>query len=426
MRVGGWRSLWLRGLFTLGVASLSYLLGAAVVYFKLPTSAILDDAFLGGQAWAERRQAADVPVDLDVPAARVGIDRLEWTFDGYTAYTTNHGSQAVLINMRGDVVHRWTAQFRDVWPKPTHVADPVPDGHVYYFDCHIYPNGDLLTVSHGAGDTPYGYGLARLDKNSKVLWTYSANVHHSVDVREDGVIYVLTQKMVREVPKGLEWIATPCLVDYIVLLSPDGKELKSIPILEAFRDSPFASFLAPPEGHSGLAWDVLHTNRASVLTKKLAPRFPRFKPGDALISIRELDALAVIDIEKGVVVWAACGPWRGQHDPQFLDNGRLLVFDNRGFGRASRVLEYDPATQACPWVYSSENSPPFMSSIQGRAQRLANGNTLIVNSKDGDLYEVTAAKEVVWSCACRAHVPWARRFRPSELPFVHGDSHARP
>ena len=76
-----------------------------------------------------------------------------------------------------------------------------------------------------------------------------------------------------------------------------------------------------------------------------------------LISVRELNAIAVVDTETRAVVWAARGPWRGQHDPHFLNSGRLLVFDNRGFGKESRILEYDPNTHACPWVYPNEDSP---------------------------------------------------------------------
>src|SRR5262249_28185642 len=113
-------------------------------------------------------------------------------------------------------------------------------------------------------------------------------------------------------------------------------------------------------------------------------------------------------------------------DPHFLDNGRLLLFDNLGSSKETRVFEYDPNTQACPWSYAGEDSPSFISIIQGRAQRLPNGNTLIVNSEKGVLLEVTHNKELAWSCCCNAHVPWARRYGPDQLPFLKGTCHARP
>jgi hypothetical protein len=427
MRATAWRELALRCLFGTGVASLTFLLGAAVVHFKLPTSELLDKAFTGGRAWSERQAAEAAEVERSVPAATVGVDQPARTCDGFTAYATDRGTEVRLIDMRGKVVHHWAACFRDIWPTHPHVTAPVRDEHIFYFDGHVYPGGELLVVLHGVGDTPYGYGLAKLDRESRVLWSYAANVHHSVDVGDDGVIYALTQKVVHEVPADLKWLTVPCLVDTLVLLSPEGAELQSIPILEAFHDSPYAALLSQPSPRDvRTTWDVLHTNRAAVLTRALAPHFPRFRAGDVLISVRELDTLAVLRPECRRVVWAARGAWRAQHDPQFLGSGRLLVFDNRGSGGYARVLEYDPDSQACPWVYSGADNPPLVSDIQGRAQRLANGNTLIVNSQGGDLYEVSPAKELAWSCACHATVPWARRYRPDQLPFIQGASHARP
>ncbi len=409
-----------------GLLVLSYLLGAAVVYFKLPTSEYLNVAFMGGQAWFERR---DELADGSAPTTAVlspDVDVPDKTFDGFTLYTTSGGSQAVLVNMRGDVVHRWTAPFSRVWPRPPHVREPAADAKVYIFSCHLYPDGQLLAVFHGTGDTPYGYGLAKLDADSNVVWTYDANVHHAVDVAEDGTIYVLTQQIVHEMPPGLEFLTAPALVDYLVLLSPAGKELKKIPLLEAFRDSPFAALLAARAGNGDKAWDVLHANAVEVLRPALAPYFPLFKAGQVLVSLRDLNALAVVDTDSRSVVWAARGPWGGQHDPHFLDTGRLLVFDNHGSARQSRVLEYDPQTQACPWIYPGRDGVSFLTPIQGRSQRLPNGNTLIVNSKDGIILEVTGAQELVWSCNGHDHVPFARRYAPQQLTFLKGTDHARP
>jgi arylsulfotransferase ASST len=130
-----------------------------------------------------------------------------------------------------------------------------------------------------------------------------------------------------------------------------------------------------------------------VLTSDLAPKFPAFKAGQVLISCRHLSTMAVLDVDKGSVVWAARGPWQGQHDPHFLDNGRLLLFDNRGRPTGSRVLEYDPATQGFPWSYSGENWRPLYSNERGMTQRLPNGNTLVVNSEGGEILEVAPAKK---------------------------------
>jgi hypothetical protein len=407
-----------------GLLLLSFVLGAAVVHFNFPPADYLRDAFIGGEALLQKSDLfMTSPADPPAPNL-VDTDDPQRTWDGFTLYATSEGASARLINMRGTVVHEWAAPFSRVWPQPKHVRSPIADNRIYFFSCHLYANGDLLVVYHGAGDTPYGYGLAKLDKDANVLWTYSANVHHAVDVAEDGTIFVLTQRIIHETPAGVD-ISTPALVDYLVRLSAEGEELQTIPLLEAFRDSPFALLLSSRTS-GGPLWDVLHTNAVEVLRSTLAPHFPGFKPGQVLISVRELNALAVVDPDQRTVVWAARGPWQGQHDPHFLDNGHLLLFDNRASIRGARVLEYDPQTQACPWSYLNEASPAFYNPIQGRNQRFTNGNTLIVDSKDGVLLEVTPLKELVWAHCCHTHVPWARRYGPDELLFLKGAPHARP
>jgi hypothetical protein len=246
-------------------------------------------------------------------------------------------------------------------------------------------------------------------------------------------------------PRGLEYIPTPCLVDVVDVLSPEGKRRKRIPLLEAIRDSPYAPLLcmlerprktggAAPAGPTPAPFrddqqrrDVLHTNSVKVLRRALAPKFPRFRPGQLLLSPRHLDALVVLDPDRGQVVWGARGPWHAQHDPSFLGNGHLLLFDNLGSPGGSRVLEYDPATQAFPWEYPGPDGTPFLSRLRGMGQRLPNGNTLIVNSDGGEAFEVTPDREIVWSCSCgQVDLTCARRYTPDQLPFLRGEHPARP
>jgi len=219
-------------------------------------------------------------------------------------------------------------------------------------------------------------------------------------------------------------------------LSPDGKlQGKPIPILEAFRDSPYAALLASLErpkknedqptpltaqsiDEQRRREDALHTNAVQVLTPALAQKFPGLKAGQLLISMRNLDAIAVVDPESRAVVWAARGPWQGQHDAQFLENGNLLLFDNQGMPRGSRVLEYNPRSQAFPWVYSGEDWGTFYTAERGMCQRLPNGNTMAVSTMGKVILEVTAEKEVVWSFFPNRFIAFARRYTADQVPFL--------
>jgi hypothetical protein len=438
------------------VASLSFVLGAAVMFFEdLPLHDFLTRAFHGGVAWYETWRAGPPP-DESLPPPSVGkIDKPDKTCDGFTLLMYGGHSQAVLVNMRGDVVHRWQVPFSTLWSSPPHVKGRVDDAAVYFNDGHLFPNGDLLVVVEGPitpRNSSNGYGLAKLDKDSRVLWKYPKKCHHDLDVDmdEDGTIYAITNETVKtakEVPAGLEYIPLPCIVDCVEVVSREGTWRKTIRLLDVLASSPYAPLFSSIErprrarpapfapagrGLSPLQddaqhRDVLHTNAVKVLSRALAPKFPQFKAGQLLISLRSLDALIVLDPKSEKVVWAARGPWRAQHDPSFLANGHLLLFDNLGSPRGSRVLEYDPQTQAYPWSYPGSDGTPFFSHIRGMTQRLPNGNTLIVNSDGGEVFEVTADREVVWSCSCgRMELNRARRYTPDQLHFLKGGQRARP
>ena len=50
--------------------------------------------------------------------------------------------------------------------------DPRPDPSIHYRNAYLYPNGDLLAIYEAAGDTPWGYGLYKMDKDSRLIWKY--------------------------------------------------------------------------------------------------------------------------------------------------------------------------------------------------------------------------------------------------------------
>jgi hypothetical protein len=435
-------------LYHFALISLSYLLGAAAIFFDLPSSPFLRRAFVGGVNWYEYKGAPPPPVERSSPLAAGQIDKADKTCDGFTLCMYGGDSHAFLLNMRGDVVHQWHVPFSQLWPAPPHLGGRIDDASVNFNDGHIYPNGDLLAVIEGTlnlHNPHHGYGLVKLDKDSHVLWKYAENCHHDIDVGEDGTIYALVSEMVDRVPPELAFLPIPCMVDCVEVISDNGKKLKRIPLLEALHDSPYAALLdalesprlTSPLTRSGSRVspflddqrrrDVLHANAVKVLNRTLAPKFPSFKTGQLLVSLRNLDAILLLDPDSGKVVWAARGPWHAQHDPSFLDNGHLLLFDNLGSAKGSRVLEYDPQTQAFPWAYSGKTATSFLSKIRGMCQRLANGNTLIVNSHNNEFFEVTPDREIVWSCSCgQTELYRARRYMAEQLPFLGGYHRARP
>lgn len=302
-------------------------------------------------------------------------------FQGLNLYVSGHAAEAVLMDMAGHTLHRWRYPLRRLWPDLA--KDPGMAKVEYWRRAYLYPNGDLLGIYEGLG-------LVKLDARSRVLWSYRSGVHHDLFVTDDGTIYVLDRDgkiLPRINPK--EGI----LEDFVTVLDRSGKVLRRVSVLECFERSPYAEWLQnmPRSG------DIFHTNTLEVLDGRFADRHPAFRKGNLLVSVHKLDTLAILDPEHRTVVWARKGIWRKQHQPTFLDNGRLLLFDNLGAGRdRSRILELDPLTGEVAWQFGGTRDVDFFSKTLGSCQRLPNGNTLITESENGRALEVTRKGRVVW------------------------------
>jgi hypothetical protein len=277
------------------------------------------------------------------------------------------------------------------------VKDPQPDDLIYFDKARMLPNGDLIAIYTAAGDTPWGYGMVKLDPDGNVIWSYLQHAHHDFDIAADGRIYLLTHQVTNERIKHYEKLQRPRLDDFVVMLSPDGKELKKVSLTHALVRSRYKSLLySTPSFALG---DPLHTNAVKVIDKSTAARFPYGRPGQVLLSFREPGVIAVLDPESETIVWATRGPWLGQHDPTLLTNGNILLFDNLGAqdeGNTSRVIEFNPESLQIVWRYRGNPDHPFESGLRSAAQPLPNGNVLITESDGGRLFEVTRDGEIVW------------------------------
>lgn len=382
---------------------LAFLAGAFVVFTKAFPYQTLSNAYKAGAAVYEQQTLYDSPFKTDLwqPARsnRAGVvvnDPLR-AQNGLTLYTSSHAQKAQLMGMNGEVVHEWSLPFSAVWDETADVKTPRPDEFILWEDVQLFPNGDLIALYAGIGDTPWGYGMVKMDKDSRVIWKYLQRVHHDVDVGPDGRLYTLTHAFRSDPVPSWDTFESPRLEDYAVVLSPDGREEKKVSVLKALLDSPYGRMMwrnqFNPYG------DLTHANTIKLITPAMARVLPFARPGQVLLSLREIDALAVLDLETEKVVWAERGSWLAQHDPDVLPNGDLLLFDNAGNygeGGASRIIQLDPKTREIVWSYAGTEDAPFESHIRAGQQRLANGNTFISESDGGRMIEVAPDGTIVW------------------------------
>ena len=303
-------------------------------------------------------------------------------YDGLNFVVSGHSPGAFLMDMEGNILHRWTKKFEEVWPGPVGFEE---------FDLHkqlwrrafLLSNGDVLVIFEGLA-------LIKLDKDSNLLWIKKIRPHHDLFIDETGNIYVLTRRQ-RETHNRLS-LKGPILEDFITILNFEGKEIRKVSLLECFFNSDYASLLT----NINKEGDIFHTNTIELLDGTVADRYPMFKKGNALISIPTLHAIAVVDLQLEKITWMLAGMWKYQHEPTLLKNGNLMLFDNWGNDSRSKVIEFNPLTQQIVWAYKGSSTDEFFSETCGTNQRLPNGNTLITESDNGRAIEVTSQNEIVW------------------------------
>jgi hypothetical protein len=286
---------------------------------------------------------------------------------------------ARLVDAQGRERHAWTG---DAAGAGWHHAELAPDGTLLV----IRRDGTLLA----------------LEPDSRVRFSRALGAHHDLALLDTGEIAVLRSAFI-DVP--YEGRSLPLVDDRVSVLSPAGELLREFSLYRLLGARIPAERLEHIAGHPREHWlervqpprrgvDVFHTNSVAWLPRDVPGLGRR---GDFLLSVRELDLLAVIDPEGREVRWSwGPGELEAQHDASLLAGGSVLVFDNgkrRGF---SRVLEIDPLARRIVWQHRAEPPAAFFSDRMGGCQALEGGNVLVTSSEQGRAFEVTRAGEVVW------------------------------
>ena len=332
-------------------------------------------------------------------------------FGGYTLFCPVSSPAIYLIDMTGEVVHMWFVGEGANRKTATH-AKYMGEGRILYGSNWITEmDWDGNVVWHyrpeGAEEDPHGAsGLIAWDPGYKIK-----GAHHDFQRLENGNTLILASEEVRN-PTISDH---PLSSDYFVEVTPEGQAVWAWHSSEHFEEFGFTEegkrlIREAPGTHMGTGpGDYLHTNTVEVLPDNpLGRRDLRFRKGNILSSQRNTNTIYIIDRDTGDVVWW-WGPGNlvGQHHPNMLDNGNILVYDNGGLGGYpretriyTRLIEVEPVSGEIVWEYV--HNPrlyfhhKFFSYSWGSAQRLPNGNTLSLDSNMGRLFEITPGGELVW------------------------------
>ena len=303
-------------------------------------------------------------------------------FDGLNLFVSGHAPQVTLMDMDGAVLKTWTADARKAFPGIA-ARGGRREGARFFRCARLLPDGGIVAMFEDIG-------LVRLDASSQIRWSWVGHVHHDLFLDDAGSTWTLTYAK-RTLPDRRS--DEGAFDNLVVELSPDGRLVRRVSILDSFRRSLYAPVLARIPRSS----DIFHTNSLEVFDGSLATRSPLFRKGNVLLSIRSLDLLAILDPDEKRIVWALTGQWHQQHCARLLPTGHLLLFDNLGAMRAaSRVLELDPFTQEVLWHFGGVPGEELLSETSGFVRRLPNGNTIVGESNYGRAVEVTPDRRVAW------------------------------
>jgi len=283
-----------------------------------------------------------------------------------------------LINMEGHLLREWSFNTDD------------------WMTAQLNKEGDLFFII-------WDEMLGKLAGESNREWGVELRFHHYIDLAENGDVYSLTRDRM-EIPYNKQ--TTPILNDFITIVSSEGVVKKEISVFDLLGELIPAERLkkvteAVDRGEAdgrlehATIFDVFHTNAVKVINRHIDGLC---KKGDVLISVRELNLIAIVDIDEERVRWSwGQDDLDAQHDPTLLDNGNILIFDNgKNLRSYSRVIELNPVLKKIEFEYKGNPPESFHSRYRGSCQKLPNDNILITESDRGRVFEITPHGEIVW------------------------------
>jgi hypothetical protein len=304
-----------------------------------------------------------------------------------------------MIDMLGEVRHRWMIDPSEIWPRTadgsTGRRAPEKLHQVHSQGMAVLRDGSVVVnLSNRAS--------AKLDRCGEVVWTVNRPNHHSIQQTADGGFWIPSQRDVQEIDESilLPGLAPDLLrkrgrryENLLLRIDAEGRVIQELSVLEPLVRGGFDHRLYDIAEIDRV--DPTHVNDIEIVTQALADKLPGVERGDLLVSIRQMHMLAIFDAETGEIQWHHSGPWVRQHDPDITPEGNIVVFNNH-FGPHSSLMEIDPATREVVTRYPKGGPGTFKSSVLGTHQALPNGNWLINESVAGRLFEVDESGEIVW------------------------------
>jgi len=305
-----------------------------------------------------------------------------------------------VINHRGERIHQWDIDWFEIWGDATHVPkESLPKRRP---GTHIH--GAAITDDGGVIFNFEHLGLVKLNACGAVRWRLPYRTHHSIYIDREKNIWVSGQINHDQPLDYMPNYQPPFIEPTVLKVSPEGKILEEKSVFRLLLDNNRQGalyFSTRDEFSNEFKGDTLHLNDVEVYEGR--PGF--FKPGDVMISLRNINTIFVFDPH-----WRLKYQWSNefvhQHDPDFIDGYTITVFDNNniagdGRGHYSRILRHtvsegNGGKGKTEIVWSGSAERPFYTETMGKHQWLKNGNLLLTESLHGRALEIDTKGNIVW------------------------------
>lgn len=339
------------------------------------------------------------PAKRPPPAAIYNSSQAYQGLNLVVGVAADHKLCVKIMDMDGHTLHKWDLDWFEIWPDAKHIPErliPRSRPGTMINQAIIMGNGDLVFTF---GDI----GLVRITPRGKVVWRLPYQTHHSIELGDDGNLWVCCHKEHSSVDDQFPHRIPPYPEAMILVVSPDGQIKQQWSVAELLRKNGLNGLLylgSRSEKSTQIRGNILHMNDVDPFpARRLKEGF--FGKGDVLVSLRDINTVFVFNQVTEKIKFISTGMFIRQHDPNFIDGDTFSVFDNiyevPGKKRhQSRIAIVSGPDNTIETFYEGTPGHPFFTEIMGKHQWLPNGNMLITESCEGRAFEINPSGEIVW------------------------------
>mgnify|MGYP003700808941 CR=1 FL=1 len=301
----------------------------------------------------------------------------------------------------GALIKRWFPDnemlYQQAFNPENYRKPPSKSSDLYFNHPILTKDSSLVFVA------PLTSLIAKIDRNSELVWMKNdKRYHHSLEQGADGNIYSCSQTFQSGAydifPGEHSFYKNKVYDDHVTVFDPDtGEELFNKSVIQILLENGYEDLLLQK---GQIINDPIHLN--DVEPARYTTEY--WNKGDLLLSCRNIGAVILYRPSTNAIIWLKQGPWYNQHDADFYEEDKIVIYGNdivRDESRPGHRLSglYDSfnhsRTHNDVYVYNFSNdsiSKPYHQLMEdenvrtvgeGRCDILPNGDLFVEETESG-------------------------------------------